>query len=176
MPSTGTAWRSTVPGRRDLERLRAELDADQTVLADLLEQNRRAVGRVEAGARDTLDYAALGYTIHNLYSLLENYALRIAKTFENQLESTSWHSDLVRRMTLEIRGVRPAVWDRSLARHVDELRRFRHAFRHIYDTPLDPDKLAIAQKHVQPAIEGVQTTHAVFLEKLDLLVEQIEEP
>ena len=98
-----------MPGRRDLERLRAELDADQTVLADLLEQNRRAVGRVEAGARDTLDYAALGYTIHNLYSLLENYALRIAKTFENQLESTSWHSDLVRRMTLEIRGVRPAV-------------------------------------------------------------------
>ena len=48
-------------------------------------------------------------------------------------------------------------------RHIDELRRFRHAFRHAYDSPLDPDKLAIAQKHVQPAVEGVRTAHAVFL-------------
>ena len=165
-----------MPDRLDLTRLRSELDADIEGLSDLLEQYSRAVERVEAGARDSLDYGALGYTIHNLYSLLENYALRIAKTFENRLDPQSWHGELVRRMTLDIGGVRPAVWSRALARHIDELRRFRHAFRHVYDSPLDPDKLAVAQKHVWPAVEGVREAHLSFVEKLDLLMAELDEP
>ena len=134
------AWSATVQHRQGVLRLISELDQDVELLAELAEQNTRATARIRAGATEDLDYAALGYTIHNLYSLLENYALRIAKTFENEIDDSRWHRDLINRMTLEVATVRPAVWSRELARHVDELRRFRHAFRHVYDSSLDPDK------------------------------------
>ncbi len=126
--------------RHGVLRLISELEQDIALLSELAVKNAKAEGRIESGATDELDYAALGYTIHNIYSLLENYALRIAKTFENQLDDGSWFRDLIKRMTIEIDTIRPAVWTRGLARHVDELRRFRH----IYDTSLDPEKLKLA--------------------------------
>ena len=162
-----------MPDRQEVLRLVSELQQDMDVLAELEEQNTRALGRIEAGATDALDYAALGYTIHNLYSLLESYALRVAKTFENGIDEEEWHRELVKRMTLEIPTVRPAVWRRELARHIDELRRFRHAFRHVYESRLDPDKLMLAQRHVAPAAEGVRASHRTLVEKLMLLAEQI---
>jgi hypothetical protein len=45
--------------------------------------NARAAERIREGSTDTLDYSALGYTIHNIYGLIENACLRIAKFFEN---------------------------------------------------------------------------------------------
>ncbi len=163
-----------MPSKEELLRLVSELEQDMELLTELEKQNIRAVGRIRAGADDALDYAALGYTIHNLYSLLENYALRIAKTFENQIDEGTWHRDLIKRMTLEIATVRPAVWNRHIAQHIDELRRFRHAFRHVYDSGLDPDKLMLAQKHVAPALDGVRSSHGVLIEKLNLLAEQMK--
>jgi hypothetical protein len=164
-----------VPSRSEIYQLIAELNADIESLYRLKEQNEKAVGRVYAGATDELDYAALGYTIHNLYSLLENYALRIAKIFENELSERGWHRDLVHRMTLHIPETRPRVWSRELGRHIDELRRFRHAFRHIYDSPLDERKLMLAQEHVGPAVEGVEEAHNAFIEKLRQLTSELEE-
>ena len=160
--------------RDEILRLISELKQDMELLAELAGQNARGVARIDTGATDHLDYAALGYTIHNLFSLIENYALRIAKAFENQIDEKTWHRELVKRMTLEITTIRPAVWNRELARHIDELRRFRHAFRHIYDSTLDPDKMMLAQKHVGPAVEGVRVAHEVFVEKLMLLAENLE--
>ena len=163
-----------MPIRGEILRLISELKQDMELLAELAGQNTRAIARIYAGATDHLDYAALGYTIHNLFSPIENYALRIAKVFENQIDEKTWHRELVKRMTLEITTIRPAVWNRELARHIDELRRFRHAFRHIYDSTLDPDKLMLAQKHVEPTLEGMREAHEVFVEKLMLLAENLE--
>lgn len=159
--------------REEILRLSSELTQEMDLLPDLVSQNERALDRIAAGSTDNLDYAALGYTIHNLYSLTENYALRIAKTFENQMDDDARHRDLVRRMTLDIPTIRPAVWGRDLARHIDELRRFRHAFRHIYDTKLDPDKLMLAQKHVLPAVSGLREAHELFVERLAVLAANV---
>ena len=163
-----------MPTRDGIIILVSELEQDVVILDALVQQNTQAINRVTAGATDNLDYAALGYTIHNLYSLVESYALRIAKTFENRLDERTWHSDLVRRMTLEIPTIRPALWERPLSRHIDELRRFRHAFRHIYDSNLDPEKLMIVQKHVGPAMSGFKASHSAFLEKLNTLAEHLD--
>ena len=160
--------------KHEIVSLVSELEQDMELLPELVGQNARAIARIEAGAIDTLDYAALGYTIHNIYSLIENYALRIAKAFENQIGDSTWHRELVSRMTLDIPTLRPAVWSRQLGRHIDELRRFRHAFRHVYDSSLDPDRLMLAQKHVEPAILGMQQAHTEFIEKLSNLIEHIE--
>ena len=97
-----------------LEKLKAELQLDIGRLAELRGKNEKAAERVEIGNPDELEYAALGYTIHNLFSLIENYATRIARTFENEIDPVSWHKELIERMQLSIAGVRPALWDRTL--------------------------------------------------------------
>ncbi|MCA1949980.1 MAG: hypothetical protein LDL24_05390 [Treponema sp.] len=52
---------------------------------------------------------ALGYTIHNIYGVMENACLRIARFFENGLNQNSWHRELLDRMIIEIPGVRQAL-------------------------------------------------------------------
>jgi hypothetical protein len=61
-----------------------------------------------------------------MYGVIENYCLRVAKFFENGLGRDSWHKELLRRMTMEIETVRPALLDQATYQLVDELRSFRH--------------------------------------------------
>ena len=72
-----------------LEKLNAELQLDIERLAELCTTNERAARRVAVGNPDELEYAALGYTIHNIFNLIENYATRIARTFENAIDPAS---------------------------------------------------------------------------------------
>jgi uncharacterized protein YutE (UPF0331/DUF86 family) len=149
-----------------LERLMAELDLDVRRLDELRRKNETAARRVEFGDPDELDYAALGYTIHNLFNLIENYAARIAKAFENEVDPASWHRELIERMQIAIAGVRPSVWDAELARLIDELRRFRHVFRNMYANDLDPARVAAVQTRVPSTLTRFQEAHERFLERL----------
>jgi hypothetical protein len=161
--------------RTDLLRLSAELDADMSLLDDLAEKNRKALQRIEGGSTEELDWAALGYTIHNIYNLLESYFLRISKFFENSLDPLSWHRDLVQHMMLDIEGVRPALLDRSLAGRLNELRSFRHVFRNIYQTELDPKRVELVQQSLGSTLSAFKKAHTTFVEKIKTIAEQVEE-
>lgn len=119
-----------------------------------------------ADAQDEMAIAALGYTVHNLYNAIENYFLRIAEFFENNLDNDSWHRDLINRMALSIEGVRPALLGRDQLESFHELRAFRHVFRVIYDSTLDPRTLAIAADHVEPAVGALRSAHESCLATL----------
>jgi len=82
------------------------------------------------------DKAALGYYLHNLYNAGEEILKRIALFFENIIPSDTFHIDLLKRMTLEIEDVRPAVISKETYTILNELRKFRHIFRHSYDYEL----------------------------------------
>ena len=142
--------------KSDVGRLIAELRLDSEALDDLGTTNARAQKRIEKGASDSLDYAALGYTIHNVYGVMENACLRIAKFFENGLSADSWHKDLLRRMLLDIPGTRPALLSDEAHALLDDLRGFRHIFRNLYNRPLDVDKLLLVQGKVGRAIKLFQ--------------------
>ena len=45
-------------------------------------------------------------------------------------------------MQLEIESIRPALLSEETASGLDELRRFRHLFRHAYTADLDPQRVA----------------------------------
>jgi hypothetical protein len=141
----------------------AELEADLAALADLQEANDRAKERLDAGATDELDYAALGYTLHNIYNLAENSFFRIAKHFENNLSIETWHKDLIQRMTLTIEDIRPAVLDQHTADLLDDLRSFRHVFRNMYRKKLDSKKLLALESDLPAALDGFQKSLANFL-------------
>ena len=159
-----------------IEQLRAELRQDYDIIAMNHSKNREMTERIAASAQaGEFDYAALGYTLHNLYNALEAYFLRIAKFFENNLDESEWHRSLVRRMTLEISGVRPALFDRDFALRVDELMRFRHLFRNLYQTPLVPEKVEFANRSAEGLLEEFLRYHQEFDSFLHDLKSRLEE-
>ena len=93
---------------------------------------------------------SMGYQLHNLYGAFEQLFEEVARFFENQIDEARYHADMLRRMQLEIEGIRPALLAAETASDLDELRRFRHLFRHAYTADLDSDKVAdLAAKAVR---------------------------
>jgi len=150
------------------------LDNDITLLDALVEENRRAQERITQGASDSLDYAALGYTIHNLYSFLENYLLRIAKHFENNLDYPAWHSELLDRLSSDVPGVRPRFFEPAEMGPFHELRSFRHVFRNVYRTRLRPDKVREVQRLVPDVVTTFRRAHARFRDILETMAQKLE--
>lgn len=145
-----------------------------TVLAGLegkYELLKAKLSRIEP---DEFDYAALAYTIVNLYNVMENYFGRVAKCFENNLEPSRWHRDLVARMSLEIDGIRPAVLRAEDVPLIDELRAFRHVFRHIYQSQLDEEKVRLVERRAPTALQAFRAAHERFDAALARLIEEVE--
>ncbi len=162
------------PSDRDIDRLIGELTAEMLLIDELADKNLSAKQRIDAGAREEIDWVWLGYTIHNLYNAIENYCLRVAKFFENSLDQRTWHSDLINRMQIEIPNLRPALLDRETGRLLDELRAFRHVFRNVYRSSLDSERLALTQSRVGGAVSQFGTAHAAFLQFLEDLKRRID--
>ncbi len=84
----------------------------------------------------------LGYYLHNLYCAYEDLFKEIAKTFENQIEDPSkYHRELLKRMSLEVPLIRPNFLSKDSCKILDELRRFRHTFRHAYTYELESQRV-----------------------------------
>ena len=82
------------------------------------------------GGRD-YDLVILADILVDYYTCLETAFVRIAKHFENELESTRWHKSLLDRMNLEVPGIRKRLLSDSTYELMGELMRFRH-FKHYY--------------------------------------------
>ena len=118
---------------------------------------------------------AVAYYLHNLYCAFESIFQRVAEVFENQItDRTTWHAELLRRMTLDIEGVRPYLIGSAALDSLDELRRFRHLFRSAYRLHLDPERLDLVRRKAR-ALEAVYRVDMDrFLGFLDSLL-QVEE-
>ena len=157
-----------------LRTLKAELKADMPRLERLFQKYELIHDKLSEIEPDEFDYVALAYTIVNLYNLIENYFLRISKTFENNLDPVTWHRHLLQRMYLEVEGVRPAFMTEQDYILFNELRAFRHVFRHIYQQELDISKLLQLDSSIPATIERFEALHQSYLEKLDTLIEYVE--
>lgn len=156
------------------EILKAELISDIKTLSELEEKYKLIKAKIQVIKPDEFDYIALAYTITNLYNIMENYFLRIAKHFENNINQYDWHKDLVKRMTLEIDKIRPALLNSSDLPLIDELRAFRHVFRHIYQRELDIEKLKMVDSKTTLAVKIFKDAHAKFMMALESLISEIE--
>ncbi|MFQ6100770.1 MAG: hypothetical protein ACE5OS_05995 [Anaerolineae bacterium] len=117
--------------------IRRDLEAIATIYDEL----ERYPLRADAGD-DTL--IVIAYHLHNLYNAFENIFQNIAAVFENSTDDVErWHVQLLERMRLDVMPLRPAVIDDVAYDGLDELRRFRHLFRHAYSTKLDPLRLQL---------------------------------
>lgn len=99
------------------------------------------------GETNYKEKAAVGFILHNIYNALENSFEQISRTFENHIVLKSqWHRELMDKMFLEIPGIRPALFDENIKSFMNELRGFRHIFRHSYDYELNSESLSTLTK------------------------------
>jgi hypothetical protein len=112
---------------------------------------------------------SLAYHLHNLYCAYEDLFKLIAEAFENNVdEGLTWHKELLRRMSLEIKGVRhQVISDKSLLL-LSELRAFQHFFRHAYIYELDVKKIKIV-------LEKAQAVKEVFKKDLHNFMRSLKE-
>jgi hypothetical protein len=101
------------------------------------------------GRRGKIAVESLAYQLHNLYCAFEDLFKAVAVAFENNIDHKSrYHTELLKRMTYTIEGVRPALLTQDSYMLLDNLRAFRHVFRHAYSYDLDERKVRIVLEDV----------------------------
>lgn len=151
------------------ELLRADIAEELTRLERLGQEFASVRHKLDLGPEQVPSYdrGAIGYLLHNFYNGCENIFRRIAAFFENDIGRNSWHSDLLRRMKLEIEGYRPAVIDDALYRLLEDLRAFRHVFRNAYSFELDWERERLVARHLEPAAAMLREQVTSFLQRMD---------
>lgn len=160
--------------RDRLQLLRAQLDDDARFVRLSAARHNDMVGRAARSTDSDMATMAVAYLLHNLYTALEGYFLRIAKHFENGIDDRSWHRELLERMKIEIPGIRPAVISHDMVEPLDELRRFRHLFRNPYKSTLKPQRVAEMSDTVGPLIDAFAQCHTEFIRWIDELIQAEE--
>jgi len=118
---------------------------------------------------DTRNAITLSEIIVNYYTCLETVFFRISSFFENNLSKERWHSELLHKMTLHIKGIRePVISDQSY-KILDEFRRFRHFKRYYFDFAYDWDRLEFLQKKFDILIANIKNDLNSFIEFLNNL-------
>lgn len=83
-----------------------------------------------------------GYWLHNLYCAFEDLFKLVAGFWENDVDTKNgYHIHLLKRMQLKIKGIRPALLSEDSYESLNELRGFRHVFRHAYSYGLDDQRV-----------------------------------
>jgi hypothetical protein len=150
-----------------IQTLKAEIAADLKAIAEIYDALTEYDTRLTGDER----VIVLAYYLHNLYCAFESIFQRVASVFGNQIADRSgWHAGLLRRMTLDIEGVRPRLLSDQSYDCLDELRRFRHLFRSAYRMRLDAERLALAYRRARVLERIYRADIEQFLAFLDGLI------
>lgn len=117
------------------------------------------------------DRGAIGYYLHNFYNGCETIFRSVSRFVENDLGNTSWHSDLLKRMKLEIPGYRPAMINEELFTLLYDLKGFRHKFRHSYTFELDWEKERVVAKNLKKTARLLYDQVQQFIAALSILAD-----
>lgn len=127
---------------------------------------RRAAALLESRLAEPTDgrWAAAAFEINRIYNILEKAFERLCETFENHLVKTGrYHDTLIERVTLDLKGIRPAFLPAEAVRDVRELKGFRPLFRHAYDLDLDPARVTAAAENAGRCVRSFDGWCAAFL-------------
>jgi len=148
---------------KELVILRSEIEYQMEIIEtifDNIDDRKKYIDEVRG-------LESLAYQIHNLYSAFEDLFLIVAKYFENTIEDKSrYHIELLRRMVIDIKGVRPPLLAKNTAAWLDELRAFRHVFRHAYSYKIDKTKLMFVLDLAEKTKNCYKDDITSFFEKL----------
>ncbi len=150
--------------------LKSEIDRDEKRLTTLFQRFDKSYGEFLASD----EYSKLvesAYYVSQLYSGFENIFKNIASAFENNIEQDAWHKSLLERISLDIEGIRPALLSEESFQCLNELRAFRHFFRHAYGTDIEKEKFKIVADKVAIINDLFKKEIAQFISFLNKLLE-----
>ena len=114
--------------RRDLEVARKNA-ADLLARAEALERGDTALPPDLRLDREI----AIGAMLHNCFGAMESALERLVEAVDGSLPTgRNYHLELIRRAAAPVPEVRPAIISAALAADLQQLRQYRHAFRHAY--------------------------------------------
>ena len=127
----------------------AEFDYQVELIRDIYKTLQRKVPPFENKTVAQESVESAGYWLHNLYSAYEDLFKLVAGFWENSLSSNGeFHIQLLKRMLISIKDVRPALLSEGGYRILNELRGFRHVFRHAYSYGLDDERVSALLRKV----------------------------
>lgn len=163
---------SYIPGSKSQKflRLKAEIYREFKDIERCCVELKELLAMIGNRKKSTYDVRAIGSILHDFYCGIERIFERIAKELNGGIpEGSDWHRQLLRDMTLEIKGVRPPVISEELEKMLIEYLRFRHVFRNIYGFSLEwrfmegtVERLPITVNTLKKDVE----TFCIFLENV----------
>jgi hypothetical protein len=145
----------------------AELEAQRKEIFKLYSTIQEKSKRLKSHLDDEDLTNSLAYKLHNLYSAYEDLFKLVARFFENQIADISgYHSELLNRMKLLIEGVRPELLADESFMLLDELRGFRHVFRHAYSYKLDAERVVKLSEKTESLIALFEKDFEKFRKKV----------
>ena len=101
----------------------------------------RGVSQAVDPEPDRAGRIVIAQILENAFTAIETALLRISQGFDNSLSAKRWHADLLDKMLLEKKGIRPRVLSEESHRLLTELMRFRHFKRYYLELDYDWEKL-----------------------------------
>ena len=125
-----------------IRRLKAEIDNELSFLDEIQHEMAKVAPKLARNTPSILDLRAAGSILHDFYNGVENMFRRIAQEVNGGLPTgDDWHKQLLRDMSLEIDGLRPAIISKSLVGELQRYLGFRHVFRNIYGFSLEAKRI-----------------------------------
>ena len=123
-----------------------ELQAEIRKASEVVARQRAFYEEFLAGdfqklGRGKVSAIVVAEVLTDYYICAETLFWRISQFFENNLPAERWHAEVLRKMTLQVDGVRERVLSEETFRRLDELRRFRHFRRYYFALEYDWAKL-----------------------------------
>ncbi len=145
--------------------LAAEIEGELSLLNELGEALEATVTDLPDDTKHKSVYLeSIALKLHNFYTGCERIFTRISEELNGGLpRSHDWHVRLLRKMTLDIEGIRPAVLTRETASLLDEYRAFRHIVRNIYGFELRMSRMAPLLDNFREALNAVRSDTEAFV-------------
>lgn len=145
------------------ERIRSELVELELVLKKIEEGWNRA-----ALSEDSYYLDGVALNLHGFYTGLERIFEVIAVNADGEKpKGQNWHQELLKQMSNEIHGIRPAVISESSCAKLNEYRGFRHIVRNVYTYNFDPVKIRKLVMALPDLFDQVRAELMAFADFID---------
>jgi hypothetical protein len=153
----------------EIRTLIGELESSLSVLKRISEFYDGFMQKSESAGRSVENAIVLSDVFVSYYTCLETAFLRISQFFENALDQRRWHRDVLKKMTLTIRGIRRRVISDTSYRDLQELLRFRHFKRYYFEFDYDWDRLELVRTKFLSVRSRMPKEIETYIEYLETL-------
>jgi predicted nucleotidyltransferase len=150
----------------------AEFDHQVKLIEGIFNSLNKKLGRTDNQIPSREIVESIGYWMHNLYCAHEDLFKLVSGFWENNLDvNGDFHINLLKRMLVDIEAVRPALIREKSYAFLNELRGFRHVFRHAYSYGLDDERVTFLLRKTIRERDTVLKDIATFRSKIQVLLE-----